>query len=491
MNIVLVVVDSLRACSLGLPPGEGPRTPFLQRLARETTSFRRAYASECWTLPSHASMFTGLLPSQHHAHFQTMAYTRAAPTVAELLSAVGYRTEIVTRNSLFDGTIAGITRGFQRNTRLLAESSRRADPLSLLVALAKPRVRRLIRRSGFFGALQRGNRGFVATLARMGLPADRLALDHALERMAHHRRRGEPYFLFLNLYDVHAPYSPSETSPLRPFRTPRGCLENLALPTLLPRISSHAYLRGELRLGARRRRMLLDRYHRAIELMDAKLAAFYDAARGAHLLDDTMLIVTSDHGEAFGEHQLYFHDASVYDTHLHVPLWIHHPERAPSVVDDVVSTRQLHTLIRAVGFDGSWRGTLLDPAACRAHPAALAEHFHYPHTEGLLERYTHDIAAAVVGTRKAIVRRDGLELYELASDPFETAPSAGTIADFTAACRRDGFPASAVAAAAAHLRRWTERTAVQPMRASRRDRSPISLRPLPPLAGSAAAATAG
>ena len=69
MNVVLLVVDSLRARSLGLPPELGPRTPFLRRLGTETTYFRRAYATECWTLPSHCSMFTGLLPSQHGTHF--------------------------------------------------------------------------------------------------------------------------------------------------------------------------------------------------------------------------------------------------------------------------------------------------------------------------------------------------------------------------------------------------------------------------------------
>lgn len=489
MNIVLLVVDSLRACSLGLPAGHGPRTPFLQRLARETTTFHRAYASECWTLPSHASMFTGLLPSQHGAHFQNMAYTGAAPTVAQLLEAAGYRTEVVTRNSLFDGTIPGITRGFQTNSQILADSGRRLDPLSLLVAAAKPRVRRLIRRSGFFGALQRDSRAFITTLARMGLPADRLVLNHTLERMDQHRRRKQRYFLFLNLYDAHAPYCPSETSPLRSFRSPSGCLENLTLPALLPRISSHAYLRAGFRMSERSRRMLLDRYHRAIELMDAKLAAFYDAARAARLLDDTVLIVTSDHGEAFGEHGLYFHDASVFDTHLRVPLWIHHPERPPAAVNDVVGTRQLHTLIRAIGTDGGWRGTLLDPAARRAHPVALAEHFHYPHTADLLEPFRHNLAAAVVGARKAIVRRDGVELYELDSDPFETAPSGGTVADFAAACRRDGCPASAVAAATTHLRRWTAGGVARATR-SRRDHSAWTVTALPPLAGAAPAVSA-
>lgn len=456
MNIILLVVDSLRACSLGLPDGTGPRTPFLQQLGAETLHFRRAYASECWTLPAHCSMFTGLLPSEHRAHFQTMAYAGRAPTLAELLSAAGYHTEIVTRNSIFDGTIPGITRGFAANTHLLAGASRRIDPLSLFVTLAKPRVRRLIRTSGFFGSLQRNNRSFVTTLARMGIPADRLVLDHTLERMAHHRRRRQPYFFFLNLYDVHAPYCPSPTSPLRSFRSLRGCLENVMLPSVLPQVSGHAYLRPGFHLSEATQRMLLGRYHSAIELMDAKLSAFYDAARGAGLLDDTMLVVTSDHGEAFGEHRLYFHDASVYDTHLRVPLWIRHPAHSPGVVDDVVSTREIFALIRAVGLEHGHSGTLLDDEHRRAHPVALAEHFHYPHTDGLLDCYKQNLTAAVVGTRKAIVRREGIELYDLGADPFEASPVGGTIADFEAACRRDGLPAAAIATAAAHLRRSSD-----------------------------------
>ena len=456
MNVVLVIIDCLRACSLESP--DGPRTPFLDQLGTETIRFRHAYTTECWTLPAHCSMFTGLLPSEHGAHFQTMGYAGTAPTLAELLAAARYHTEIVTRNSIFDGTLPGITRGFRANTRVMAEIPRRLDPLTLLIALSKPRVRRLIKTSGFFHALQRENRSFLTTLARMGIPADRRVLEYALERMADLRRQGRPYFLFLNLYDVHAPYSPTLTSPLRSFRSLRGALENLWLPWVLPRVSGHAYLRPGFRLSERSRRMLLGRYHRAIELMDGKLRDFHTAARGANLLDDTLLVVTSDHGEAFGEHGLYFHDASVYDTHLQVPLWIHHPAQSPAVVDDVVSTRDLFRLLRAVGLGHGLAGTVLDPQARGARPVALAEHFHYPHTDGLLPRYTQNLAAAVVGTRKMIVRREGPEHYDLGRDPGEMAPSGGTVADFEAACRREGLPASAISTAAAHLRRW-ERTA--------------------------------
>src|SRR5262249_42758454 len=79
LNVVLLVIDSLRARSLGGGDDDAPRTPFFDRLARETICFREARATECWTLPTHLSMFTGLLPSEHGAHFQTMRYARPEP----------------------------------------------------------------------------------------------------------------------------------------------------------------------------------------------------------------------------------------------------------------------------------------------------------------------------------------------------------------------------------------------------------------------------
>jgi hypothetical protein len=383
-----------------------------------------------------------------------MAYQGAHPTLAEIFMAAGYHTEVITRNSLFDGTVPGATRGFHTNTRLLGDFETTSKPLTFVLALAKPRVRRLIRRSGFFHALQKNSRTFLTELARMGIPADQKVLSHALDQMDRLQRRGRPYFLFLNLYDVHAPYSPSPASPLRSFRSLPGIIENLMLPSVLPRVCGHAYLRPGFRLSNRARRMLLGRYHRAIELMDEKLRAFYTAAHAAGLLQDTILVLTSDHGEAFGEHGLYFHDASVYDIHLHVPLWIHHPKCAPRTVDDVVSTRDVFKLLRQECAGLGVAGTLLDTGIPSANSAALAEHFHYPHTAGLLPQYKQNIAAAIIGTRKAIARRGGLDCYDLARDPDELSPMACTIDDLEIVCRRDGYSSASIAAAIAHLRNW-------------------------------------
>lgn len=453
MNVVLIVVDSMRARSLRRGGQDGPKTPFLDRLDAESVCFRRAYATECWTMPTHLSMFTGLLPSEHGAHFQGMAYRRAEPTIAELLSRAGHHTEVVTRNPQFDGTTPGVTRGFAANTCPMATAGPAELPLALMFALQKPRLRRMLARGGWYSLLQRGNAEFLTRMARVALPADHLVLGHVLDRMADHRRRARPYFLFANLFDVHSPYGGSPSSFFSSLGSLDGIRENLAMRDLR-RIQSHDYLRPGFHLEEWSRQALLRRYHRGIELMDDKLAAFVDGARAGGLLDDTMIVVTADHGEAFGEHELFYHDASVYDVHLHVPLWIMHPDVSPTTVQDTVSTRDLFSLMHAVGRGDGVRGTLLDPAARAARGVALAEHFHYPRVSEISSRYAQNIASAIVGDHKLIVRREGLQYFDLAADPEERHPSESSIAAFEEICRREGAAGAAIRMTSDHLRRW-------------------------------------
>jgi sulfatase-like protein len=453
MNIVLLVIDSLRARILGEADAATLQTPFFNSLNATAVSFRRAYATECWTLPTHLSMFTGLLPSAHGAHFQTMAYARTAPTIAEILGAAGYHTELVTRNFVFDGTIPGVTRGFQRQSRPLAKLSR-ANLMGLFLALAKPRVRRHIRRTGFFHPRHTEQRAFVRTFARSLMPADELALARVLEVMAAQRRACRPYFVCCNLYDVHAPYPPAADSLLRPWGSMRHAAENLALPAHLAKLGQHAYLRDGFHLSGWAQQVLRDRYHRAIELMDAKLAAFADAARSSRLLDDTLLIVTSDHGEAFGEHGLYLHDASVYDTHLHVPLWIQSPDTPPALVGDVVSTKDLFGVMLAAAGQRPVADTILGAGYRSAQPTALAEHFFYPHRPDIAARYRQNLFTAVVGEEKFVLCRDGPLRYDRSGDRDELAPTRATIDDITSAIRRSGAARAVLDATTAHLRQW-------------------------------------
>jgi arylsulfatase A-like enzyme len=285
-------------------------------------------------------------------------------------------------------------------------------------------------------------------------PADRLALEQVLEAMTRHRREGKPYFLFATLYDVHAPYPPTPTSILRSFRSLHGCVENLWFPYFMSRLGRHGYLQSGFHVYEPARRMLLDRYQRAIELMDAKLATFWSAARDAGLLDDTVVILTSDHGEAFGEHGLYLHDASVYQTHLHVPLWIHHPERSAETIDDVVSTRDLFGLVRALALGGDVGQTILDAGYRAANPIALAEHFHYRHALRAMPRFLQNIAAAVTRRTKVCVRREGIVMHDLERDPEEQNPQPTSLDDFANTCRREGLDGAAIERAVGHLGSW-------------------------------------
>jgi arylsulfatase A-like enzyme len=452
LNILFLVIDSLRAASL-TKAGSHPRTPFFDRLDHEMTSFRRAYAAECWTLPSHVSMFTGLLPSVHGAHFQHMGYTGASPTIAEIVAEKGYHTEIVTRNFMFDGTMPGITRGFQVNTQLLSEL-KALHPFNWILALTRSRSRRLVRETGFFHPRHHDSREFLARYSRSMIPADELCLEHLARRMRElrDRRPRTPFFLFCNLYDVHWPYPPAVDSVLAPLSSPQGWIDNAMLPFVLPSIGSHGYLRPKFHLSHRSRDFLLRRYHRAIELMDQKLARFFGDAN-ASLLDDTLVIVTSDHGEGFGEHGLYLHDASVYDTHLHVPLWIHHPGCNAAVVDDLVTTRDLFGLMRSAADGKSYRGTILDAEYRAANAIALAEHFHYTRVPDMLPRYRQNIGAAICDGEKIVVRREGLQRYDLQADPGEAHPQPADV-EAIGAQWRAATAATNHSAALTWLRHW-------------------------------------
>ncbi|MBX3024667.1 sulfatase-like hydrolase/transferase [bacterium] len=421
MNILLLVVDSLRAQSLAPEAQERPKTPFLDWLGTQTVHFRRAYATECWTLPTHTSIFTGLLPSEHGAHFQTMAYRSPAPTIAEILSAAGWHTEIVTRNFIFDGTIPGITRGFRRNTQILSDTGR-LNPFALFLALAKPRFRRHVRETGFFHPKHQQSRRFLTTFARAMLPADAHSLEYVLRQASSLHAANRKFFIFSNLYDVHAPYPPRPDSILRPSLSIDGVRENLTLPRIMSKLGAHEYLREGFRIPPAGGAMLLARYHRAIELMDTKLERFYKQARDAGLLENTLLIITSDHGEAFGEHGLYLHDASVYDTHLHVPLWVHHPGQPAAAIDDVVSTRDLFSLMKAAAFDSSVAHTILDPGYRDERPVALAEHFYYPHIPDARPIYRCNLTAGVSRDVKIIIRQSAMEQYDVSSDAAELHP---------------------------------------------------------------------
>ena len=177
-SFVVVVLDTVRADHTSAYGYHRDTTPNLARLAARGVRFERAYATGHWSLPSHASLFTGLLVSRHGAHHEHLALDPRHPTLAELLSQHGYETANFTGNAWI-GPGTGMTRGFQ-----LSHESWRSYHVDLML-LAK-RV---------YYALMAPDRDKGGTETVAGI-----------RRWLSQRDTERPYFLFVNFFEPHAPY---------------------------------------------------------------------------------------------------------------------------------------------------------------------------------------------------------------------------------------------------------------------------------------------
>lgn len=289
-NVLLIVWDTVRARSLSLYGYERETTPVLDSLSREAVVFDAAISAAPWTLPSHASLFTG---RYHHE----LSVTRTTPlddtyvTLAETLRERGYRTGGFVANTGWVGRKQGMARGFQ--------VYRDQPPISPGAILASWHI------SAFAPRV-------------FGLRSTRITADHVndsfLSWVDAGADDGRPFFAFLNLFDAHEPYLP-------PGDVGFEFAEGVPLHTW-PYWTAREYSPDELR-------ELTDAYDSCIFYLDDRLGRLVEALRERGLLENTLLVLTADHGESLGEHQpdLLGHDNNIYYDVLHVPLVFLQPSR--------------------------------------------------------------------------------------------------------------------------------------------------------------------
>jgi arylsulfatase A-like enzyme len=332
-NILFIVMDTVRADHLSCY-GYGRRTtPNIDRIAREGIVFSNAFSAAPWTLSSHASMFTGLYPSQHQADHGHEYLDERFPTLAEHLGEAGYQTVGFSENPSV-GRFGGLARGFGE----FHETWRR--PL-VVRAIAK-----------------------VAT--RIFHYKDRLEYaDRSIgifERWAsNNNQRGKPFFAFLNFMAAHGPRYP------RPgFGSGNWTKENLARIEPVNLNPARYYL-PQFKLNQQELRIMVDLYDSNISYLDSRIADLISYLEKAGILDETILILTSDHGENFGEHGLFEHQFCLYNTLLHVPLILRYPALwAPKRIEKRVSTVFLFkTVLTLAGTSrgGGSENAAMDPLA--------------------------------------------------------------------------------------------------------------------------------
>lgn len=320
-NVVLLILDTVRAASLSAYGYERPTSPTLARLATEGIRFDRALATAPWTLPSHASFFTGRYPHELDVGWDR-PLSNKEPTLAERFSAAGFATGGFAANTFYASYLHGLGRGFHHYSDY---------PLSWSEVFGASNLnRRLLalwnRATGQYWEI--GRKSAVDVNAEFLDWIDRRPSDR-------------PFFAFLNFFDAHTPYVPPA-----PYRSMYLSREppTRSTPPNLDRPPAAEVIAG-----------LRDAYDGAITYLDAQVGELFRQLDRRGLTANTVVVVASDHGEAMGEHGFLHHGSSLFLPELQVPLIIRLPGASlrGCVVKEWVTLRDLPA-------------TLLDAARVRA-----------------------------------------------------------------------------------------------------------------------------
>jgi arylsulfatase A-like enzyme len=336
-NVLLIVLDTVRADHLSLYGYERSTSPVLEQLAKRGIRFDQARATAPWTLPSHASMFTGRWP--HELGEQWMTPIRANfPTLAEYLGNHGYATAGFVANVGYCSQETGLARGFTYYEDYVLE---KLTPLrtSGLVEFLANSITQMIPALNM--SALRPLQQFVIRWFEVGKRKNARSINHAfLGWLSQRRETGRPFFAFLNFFDAHEQYLLPPGAERHFVHYPVTAAQGRVVYELWPFLD-------KLRLPPPYIDLARDSYDDCLAYLDEQLGVLFDALQRRGLLEKTLVVVTSDHGEGFGEHDLFSHGNSLYRTEIRVPLVIRPPAGLDpsSVVGETVSLRALPATI--------------------------------------------------------------------------------------------------------------------------------------------------
>jgi arylsulfatase A-like enzyme len=412
-NVVLIVWDTVRAANLS--PYGYPRntTPNLARWAREGVRYNLAVAPAPWTYPSHSSFFTGQWPFKLNTQWKFTLDT-PDPTLAEYLTSQGYQTAGFSANTICCNYETGLARGFAHFEDF---------PLTPRTLIGRTVAGRWILKH----ILYHGNFHDMKWIELQSRGAR--GTNEAFLGWLRQRRPDRPFFAFLNYYDAHEPYVPPPGYEgrfgIRP-RTPwdyQFLIEYMDMD-----IQKKSTMKRDIQMAR-------DCYDDCIAFLDEQLGRLLDELRAQRLLDNTVVIVTADHGEEFGDHGQFGHGYGAHLNEIGVPLVILSPG-APvgRVVDSPVSLRDLPaTVLDQLGlsagspFSGHslaayWR---TDPGQMPQEitSPALTEHANaiafQPQAPSDSRNGGFQMSLVAMGHHYLRVGQGAELLYDLRKDPFE------------------------------------------------------------------------
>jgi arylsulfatase A-like enzyme len=452
-DLILVVLDTLPARTAGLER-EPSRMPTFARLAAGGAWFRHAVSNSPWTYPAHGSLFTGLYPSEHgmeiHRHHDEWDRERERPDgglsaqlatkspaarpdmasrwLPNLLAQARYTT-VMASNNPWISRVGGFQFGFSRYRDFLVLMPGWV-PHRLTLALPRP-----LRRSKLVRTLGRGSYHLWQSLrGHDDFGAERAV--QALERWLPARDPHRPLFLFVNLIEAHAPYlSPAVGHLARshPLDAARAVVLSEA------RFTIH-YNLGLLEGAWTRAAVLMQRrmQERAAAYLDQVLARILAAAKSRR---DAIVIVTSDHGEAFGEAGYLTHGESLIEPVLHVPLVVAGPGIAPVEQRDTVDLRRVYSTVLQLArseVPGGAPPGLFEPSTQPV--VAERDRTEFPEWVPPDAPRRAELSARMRAVYrdpfKLVIRGDQIALHDLATDPTETRDLAAELPHVVEELRR-------------------------------------------------------
>jgi arylsulfatase A-like enzyme len=376
-NILLISIDTLRPDHLGCYGYYRNTSPAIDSLAAAGVRWEHCQAQSPWTLPSHATMWTGLSAAAHKTSWYDDAMHMvdpSLPTIATVLHDEGYRNIAFTNVWYLNGNY-GFDREFDH-----------------------------------FDWHRNGN-------GRAGITMEKVA-----RYMEDNIGNPDPFFMVVHLYDVHAPYAPPQ--PYDTLFTSEGVGPD---SVVYWEVTPEGILLNRDDLDR-----LVGLYDGEIRWVDDQLSFLFSEMRRLDLADKTVVFLTSDHGEEFLEHGGWGHGHTLYQELLHVPMIVSGPGVPAGTVDStLVGLYDIFpTVTGMLGYDTpeSVEGSnMLDSLSLndRAVPAGAVSPNRYTlDKKGLQTLEPRDMAAVVIQTRKVIwdVLADSMYMYRLARDPLEMQP---------------------------------------------------------------------
>lgn len=411
-NVLLIVMDTVRAESLGLYGYARDTSPHLTRWAKKGVRFEWAVAAAPWTFPSHCSLMTGQWPSTLNAQWQP-TLDAGYPTVAEFLGARGYATAGFAANTFWCSYESGMNRGFAHYEDY---------PLTPRTILGSTMPGRWLLNQ------LRGPRDYYGMKWVRSQSRDAAGTNAALLNwLAREPGGSRPFFAFVNYLDAHDPFIPPEGEASRFGQPPESGRDF--------RMLLDYWDRDKFQLAPSDVALAHDAYDNCIAALDRQVGSLLDELERRGILANTHVIITSDHGEEFGEQGVFNHGFSLYAREVHVPLLVISPAApAGRTCSEPVSLRDLPaTIAELTGLGsaspfpgrsvaGCWRET--SESSEQMAPRALSE-VDIPTViipqrgRGPKER-EFTISALADGFHYIVDVRGTEELFELAADPQES-----------------------------------------------------------------------